>query len=257
MAIVQASARYRSIDPRLIERVGREALQRYPSLKAAVKATKTALHQMIGAYDGRALPYSQWLEQLRQAPDMAARAAVCRRLMAEHASTRERLPALTDLYPACFGAQPPQRVLDLGCGLNPLAIPWMNLPPHACYIACDIDTALCAFLNAAIPLLGVHGEAGICDLTASLPPVVADVALALKVVPLLEQQRRGAGADLLRAIQAPRLIVSFPTRSLGGRNVGMATTYRGYMTALAAAEGWSPQVIELPNELVFVIDRNV
>lgn len=256
IAAVQASARYRTIDPQVIERVGRESLQRYPSLKAAIKATKTELHQMIGAYADRALPYTQWLAELQSAPDEAIRQAVCRRLMAHHASTRERLPALAQLYPACFGGQPPQRVLDLGCGLNPLAIPWMELPPTAWYAAYDIDTALCAFIRAALPLLGVQGEANTCDLAAGPPPVAAEVALVLKTIPLLEQQRRGAGADLLRAIQAPRLVVSFPTRSLGGRNVGMATTYRGYMDTLAAAEGWSPRVIELPNELVFVIDRH-
>lgn len=250
----QASARYHSIDLGLIERVGREALQRYPFLKAAVKATKTALHQIIGAYNGRALPYAQWLDKLRRATDLMKHTEVCRDLMSSHASTRERLPVLAHLYPACLGTQPPRRVLDWGYGLNPLAIPWMRLPSQAFYAAYDIDTALCDFLNSALPLLGVCGEASICDLVNGPPPVAADVALVLKVIPLLEQRRRGAGADVLRAIQAPRLIVSFPSRSLGGRNVGMATTYRGSMTALVAAEGWSPQVIELPNERVFVIE---
>ncbi|WP_322488572.1 16S rRNA methyltransferase [Chloroflexus sp.] len=256
IAAVQASARYRTIDATVIERVGRESLQRYPSLKAAIKAAKTTLHQMIGAYADRALSYSQWLAELQSAPDKATRQAACLRLMAHHASTRERLPVFNRLYPACFGDQPPQRVLDLGCGLNPLAIPWMELPPTTWYAAYDIDTALSGFIRAALPLLGVQGEANTCDLAAGPPPVAADVVLVLKTLPLLEQQRRGAGADLLRAIQAPRLVVSFPTLSLGGRNVGMATTYRGYMDALAAAEGWSPRVIELPNELVFVIDRH-
>lgn len=256
VAAVRASARYRTIDPQVIERVGRTALQRYSSLKAAIKATKTELHQMIGAYADQAPLYDQWLAELRQAMDGTARKAVCRRLMAAHASTRERLPALEQLYPACFGDQPPQRILDLGCGLNPLAIPWMDLPANAYYAAYDIDTDLCSFLQAALPLLGVQGEAGICDLALGAPPVAADVAFVLKTIPLLEQQQRGAGVELLRAIQAPRLVVSFPTRSLGGRNVGMATTYRNYMAAVAASEGWSPRVIELPNELVFVIERH-
>jgi len=256
VAAVQAGASYRSIAVGVIERVGRESLQRYPSLKAAIKATKTRLHQMIGAYTEDRPPYRQWLAELQQAADEVARKAVCRRLLAGHASTRERLPVLEHLYPACFGDSPPQRVLDVGCGLHPLAVPWMHLPPNAYYAAYDIDTALCAFLHEALPLLGVRGEAAICDLMLGPPPVSADVALVLKTIPLLEQQRRGAGADLLRAIQAPRLVVSFPTRSLGGRNVGMATTYRGYMDALTAAEGWSPRVIELPNELVFVIERH-
>ncbi|MGQ9480220.1 hypothetical protein [Chloroflexus sp.] len=80
----------------------------------------------------------------------------------------------------------------------------------------DIDTALCSFVGAVLPLLGVQGAADVCDLVTGPPPVAADVALVLKVIPLLEQQRRGVGVDLLRAIQASNLVVSFPTRSLGG-----------------------------------------
>ncbi len=255
VAAIQSSSRYRAIDPRLIERVGREVLTHQSALKAAIKATKAKLHQMIGAYADRQPPYAQWLAALREASDDARRKAVCLRAMAQHASTRERLPALSQLYPACFGDQPPRRVLDLGCGLNPLAVPWMDLPPTAWYAAFDIDTDLHRFLNEALPLLGVIGLADFCDLALGPPPVAADVALALKIIPLLEQQRRGAGADLLRALRAPRLIISFPTRSLGGRNVGMATTYRGYMDTLAASEGWTPRAMELPNELVFLIDR--
>lgn len=255
VAAVQTSTRYRTIDRQLVERVGREALSRYPSLKAAIKATKSQLHQMIGAYAERTPPYDQWLAELQQAPDVASRKVICQRLLASHASTRERLAVLDRLYPACLGDPPPQRILDLGCGFNPLAVPWMNVPATTLYAAYDIDTALCSFVGAVLPLLGVQGSADVCDLVTGPPPVAADVALVLKVIPLLEQQRRGTGADLLRAIQAPRLVVSFPTRSLGGRNVGMLETYRRYMTTLAATEGWSPHEIVLPGELVFIIRR--
>ncbi len=56
---VQTSTRYRTIDRQLVERVGREALSRYPSLKTAIKAARSQLYQMIGAYAERTPPYEQ------------------------------------------------------------------------------------------------------------------------------------------------------------------------------------------------------
>ncbi len=40
VAAVQISTHYRTIDRQLVECVGHEALSRYPSLKATIKATK-------------------------------------------------------------------------------------------------------------------------------------------------------------------------------------------------------------------------
>ena len=50
-------------------------------------------------------------------------------------------------------------MLDVACGLNPLAIPWMNLAPNATYHAIDIYEDMMRFLGKAVNLLGVQGNA--------------------------------------------------------------------------------------------------
>lgn len=255
VAEVLASAKYRSISPELVRAVGARELAARRSLREAVKETKGRLHQVAGAFLDRAPRYETWLEQLRAAAP-AERPAVCRTLMASHASTRERLPELERFYTAIFAALPPvTSLIDAACGLNPLAAPWMALTPDAAYYACDLYADMCAFIGAALPLLEVNSSAAVCDLAAGPPPWQADLALVLKTLPVLEHVRRGAGHELLRALRVRQLVVSFPTRSLGGRNVGMAATYAAQMRTIADGEGWPYTTLEFANEIVFVIQK--
>ncbi len=257
VAAVLASGKYRALSPALIRAIGTRELATQPSYRAALKATRSRLHQVVGAFLDRAPRYNTWLAALRDAAGNRERIqAVCRSAMDGHASTRERLPELERFYAAVFATLPPvTRLMDLACGLNPLATPWMPLPQPAHYLACDVYSDLCSFVGTALPLLGLSGEAALCDLTAGPPPWRADVALVLKTLPVLEQLRRGAGRELLRGIEARYLVVSFPTRSLGGRNVGMAATYSGYMQTIVTGEGWTSQTLAFANELVFVVRK--
>jgi 16S rRNA (guanine(1405)-N(7))-methyltransferase len=257
VAEVLASAKYRAVSPALVREIGERELRARRSLRDAVKETKSRLHQVAGAFLDRAPRYDTWLAELRTASgDEARLRAACLTMMAGHASTRERLPELERFYSGVFGALPPVgSLIDAACGLNPLAAPWMGLAEGARYYACDLYADMCAFVGAALPLLGLAGEAAVCNLAEGPPPWRADVALVLKTLPVLEHVRRGAGRELLRALDVRRLVVSFPTRSLGGRNVGMAATYAGQMQAIAEGEGWSYETLEFANEVVFVVQK--
>ncbi|MFN8447501.1 MAG: hypothetical protein U0521_02600 [Anaerolineae bacterium] len=155
---VQSSAKYGSITPELIRRLGAEELRKHPRLRDAVKSTKNRLHQVAGAYLSAPPPYDGWLARLAAAQFGDERREVCRALMQTHASTRERLPILDEFYRTTLaGIAPVRSVLDIACGLNPLAIPFMPLADGAVYYACDIYADLADFLNRAFPLLGVTG----------------------------------------------------------------------------------------------------
>ena len=240
----------------LLGRCGLAELARRPSLKVAIKETKNTLHQVGGAYLDGPTPYSRWLDALRAADDAEARREACRSIMAHHASTRERLPDLDALYAGVFAALPPIRsVIDIACGLNPLALPWMRLEPGATYHAYDIYTDMMDFIDSALPLLGVTGAARARDVTADPPAELADLALVLKTLPCLEQTTKDAGASLLDALNARHLVVSFPARSLGGRGKGMVSHYGGRFEALLAARGWPWERLLFDSELVYIVRK--
>jgi 16S rRNA (guanine(1405)-N(7))-methyltransferase len=188
--------------------------------------------------------------------DPAFRAA-CADAMRAHASTAERLPHLERFYAPIWEltAGPPSSLLDLGCGLGPLALPWIGLSRDAGYHACDVDRRSMELVDAFLGLVGQPHELHACDLVATGPPPVrADAALALKLVPLLDRQDPRAAARVLRAVHARHAVVSFPSRSLGGGRRGMAATYRARLDDLAAElEVAEVREASVPNELVFVL----
>jgi 16S rRNA (guanine(1405)-N(7))-methyltransferase len=247
------SPKYRTVSQELVRRIGRRELAARRSLKEAVKATRNKLHQVAGAYlDGRP-GYAAWVEQLAaaQASDRELRQA-CLRIMQHHASTRERAGILDRFYTTALAGLPPiHSVLDVACGLNPLAMPWMPLAPDATYYACDIYVDMMVFLDDFFRLAGVRGQAQVCDLLGDPPGQPVDLALVLKALPPLEQLDKRAGLNLLRALNATYLLVSFPARSLGGRDKGMVEHYASRFLALAAAEGWPVERFEFATELVF------
>ncbi|MBW7885419.1 MAG: 16S rRNA methyltransferase [Caldilineaceae bacterium] len=254
---VQASAKYRTVAPELIRAIAGAELSNRRSVKAAVKATKNKLHQVVGAYQGSDRAYDRWLAQLARAREQGADLRpVCRQLMGNHASTRERLSTLDQFYDVLFSDLPPvTSVLDLACGLNPLALPWMPLAPGARYYACDVDAAQIHFLAGWLQLAGFAGGAFTCNLLDGAPGQAVDVALLLKTIPCLEQLDKAIGPRLLPAINAAALIVSFPGHSLGGRSKGMVDSYGSHFASLVAGQPWQVDRFEFPGELVFRIRK--
>jgi 16S rRNA (guanine(1405)-N(7))-methyltransferase len=251
-AEVSASRKYRAVDPGLIETIVAEQMRRGGSARDVVKRSKRKLHQVFGAYLDRPMPIAEWLAALRAAPDAAARAALCRQFMTSHASTRERTAHLEAVYAAALGDLPmPARVLDLGCGLNPLGRPIMPLAATTALDFSDVHRPLIDFLGEAFAVLGFAGAGGVCNLLDGAPSRTADVALLLKVLPCLEQLDETIAPRLIAGVRADVIVVSFPVASLGGRRKGMAEHYAAQFERLAQALPMRAEKRDAPGELVY------
>jgi 16S rRNA (guanine(1405)-N(7))-methyltransferase len=254
---VLQSSRYRDVDPSLLTRLADEELPRARNADDAVKRVKRRLHQAVGAFRGTAP--ADALAKIRHAwhgdvTEPAFRAA-CADVLATHASMRERVPFLDRFYAAIWERTgPPARVLDIGCGLGPLALPWMEIGP-ARYVATDVDQRPLVTARAFLELVGQAHEVVVADAVTNPPLTDVDVALLLKLVPTLDRQDAHAAARLLDTLRAGHAVVSFPARSLAGRGKGMERTYRQRLDRLVAETGRVREVTEtsVPNELVFVL----
>jgi 16S rRNA (guanine(1405)-N(7))-methyltransferase len=145
-------------------------------------------------------------------------------------------------------------VLDLGCGVYPLALPWMSLG-SATYHAVDVDERPLATVRGFLALVGQPHRVAHRDLVAAPAPEPADVALLLKLVTTLDRQDPGAAARLVRGLQVAHAVVSFTTRTLGGRSRGMERTYRDRLAGLVADVGRVAEIreVSVASELVFVL----
>jgi len=131
----------------------------------------------------------------------------------------------------------------------------MGLPRDATYLASDVDRRPLAAVSSFLALVDQPHEVEVRDLVESPPVAEAHVALLLKIVTTLDRQDPAAATNLLRALRVRHAVVSFPTRSLGGRGTGMDRTYRDRLGRLTNDAGRVSAVAEasVPNELVFVL----
>lgn len=251
------SAKYGQIEAGLVSRIGLEELQKGRKFKEAVKAAKNKLHQVAGAYLDEKRNYIAWAAELESAPDEQARKQVCLKLMEKHASTRERLPILEEFYGTIFGELPQiNTVIDLACGFNPLALPWMSLGEQAAYHAVDIYYDMLFMIGKFLEIMPVDSAVEAFDLTG-IDPIAkqADLAFLLKTIPCLEQVDKNIGPRLLEHINAKYLVVSFPVASLGGRDKGMLGNYENHFMGMVDGTGWGVRKFEFETELAFIVEK--
>lgn len=252
---VLRSSRYRDIDRTLLARLAEEELPRARNADDAVKRVKRRLHQAVGAFRGASRTSAiaaAWSGDLAEPTFRAA----CADALRTHASTRERQPHVEGFYAGIWAhTGAPSRVLDLGCGLGPLALPWMGLAADATYIASDVDRRPLATVAEFLELVGQPHRIDVRDLVADPPTDAADVALLLKLVTTIDRQDPEAAARLLRGLRVRHAVVSLPARSLAGHGRGMERTYRDRLERLVADGGRVRAVAEasVPNELIFVM----
>ena len=248
---VRRSSRYRAVDPALVARLATEELSKARNVDDAVKRVKRRLHQAVGAFrSGRVASAVPW-----PADDPAALRLACLEAMRGHASTRERVPHLDAFHPAIWAVTGvPRRVLDLGCGLHPLALPWMGIGA-ATYHAIDVDAAGLDLVGSFLASVGQPHVVEVRDLVTDPETQPADVAFLLKLVTTLDRQHAGAATALLRSVRAGHAVVSFAARSLGGRG-NHERTYRARLDRLVEGSGRVRRVTEasVPGELVFVLE---
>ena len=257
LAAIQESAKYRHISPDLILRLGVGELSKRRNLKEAVKETKNTLHQVAGAYLDSVPPYARWiaeLERLKEGDDDSEKALL--KMMTAHTSTRERVPHLEYFFSRTLAEiGEVASILDLACGLNPLALTKMPLKPGAEYFAYDLYGDMMSFLNSFFHRYYPSGKAEARDIVANPPTQKAQLSLILKFLPVLEQTEKEKTLDWLKRLQTEYLLVSFPTKTLTGRTMRMAQNYESQFRETLSQPNWSYQRFLFDNELCYLIKK--
>lgn len=235
---IKKSKKYKAVYIKTIERVVADCINRFGE-KRAEKEAKNLLHQVWGAFKNSGVRHLEILQILKQ-----------------HSSTKERISILPEFYKKIFEITGiPNSIIDHACGLNPLTKQWMNLPaskqggPENCnYKAYDIDQEEIEFLKS----MGVDANLGdiLCD-----EFMYADVVFMLKLLPCLEHQKKNCSLEILKNQKCKYIVVSYPIKSIGGKNKGMTEFYRKSFTDLVKNEKWGISELLFDTELVFIIKK--
>ncbi len=134
-------------------------------------------------------------------------------LLQTHSSTSERLAFYPELK-RLISSLNASTILDLGCGLNPLALASKEFK----YFACDIKQDELEILNDFFKKNNVRGDVFFYDLrkiSSGLPR--ADVCLIFKVLDILGKNNHLLARKILQEVKCRTFLVSFSTKKLSGK----------------------------------------
>ena len=259
IAGVREGSKYRNIHEDIIRRIAAIELPKGRSRKETIKAVRNKIHQVGSAYQPQSIDYAHLIRQMDILPRDIHNPMVkqyCIEVMKMHASTRERLNILDQFYrTALSGFTAISSLLDVACGLNPLSLAWMPLASDCRIAVCDIYTDQIDFLNHFFEYFQINGKAVCCDLTQELPAEEFQIALVLKTIPCLEQIDKTIGTRLLSGLNARNILVSFPAKSLSGRNKGMREFYSSHFEEIIAQNNWQITAFSFSNEEAFLVRK--
>ena len=187
-------------------------------------------------------------------------------ILNSHSSTKERIDFYPQLYQKIFAITgKPESIIDLGCGINPFSISMMGLVglKRVRYFAYDLDEEEIGNLKRYFEHLHnlnkqFQGETEILDFnhTEKLTHLKkADLGLLFKITDIID---RGKGhkksEEVIKAIPAKDLVVSFPTLTMSGRR--MNHHRRGWIELMCKRLGYEFKVLEFSNEIFYVMEKN-
>lgn len=227
------------------------------STKKLIKTIKRKLHNIVAPYlgepDYNALTLE--LEKMEHPPlDSANIKDFCTLVLAEHASTRERLPYMGAFFEQLFEHTGiPETLLDLACGLHPLAFPWMGLPLSVEYHAYDIIQPRIDFINRFFRKIGLTPLGENRDILVNPPKIKADIGLIFKEAHRMEKRQPGCNQSLWASLDVQTLAVSLPTQNLSGTH-SLLAQHRALVLENLPEERHLEELL-FENEIVFLIRK--
>ncbi len=229
-----------------------------------VKCVRAELRRSAGLFsqEGDLKRIQELIRDYFTVKGKAAKEKVLLSLLGCHASTLERAAIYSSLYAQLFAITGvPTKVLDLGCGLNPLSIPLMGFA-DVTYYGYDVHALQMDVLDDFFERMhkeqsAFNGVVGVLDLleiekVKKLP--FGDVALLFKVADVLDKNKGHTKSEaVFRAVPARWLVVSFATKTMSGKR--MTAPRRIWMEWMCDRLGWGYTVLEFENEIFYVVKK--
>jgi 16S rRNA (guanine(1405)-N(7))-methyltransferase len=228
---------------------------KHSSQKKLIKAVKRKLHNIVAPYLGDP-DYAELYPQLHQLKGKSVTApavrAFCQQVLGQHASTAERLPHLESFYQRIFETiGVPESILDLACGLQPFALPWMGLPTSTHYYAFDIVQPRIEFINTFFTTFGLEPLAKNEDILVHPPKIQADAAFFFKEAHRFEKRSPGCNQAFWRSLDVRTLVISLPARNLSGTH--SLTDQHRLLVKNNLPENQPMQEVLIEDEMIFII----
>lgn len=244
------SKKYRDVYPETVIAAFTEMIKRHAKVKDADKAARAHLHAITGAFispDELTNAKKELLLWLSGDEDALKRA------LNAHSSTRERIDFADEMYDRIFSVTgKPETVLDIACGINPVYLGARGITDVK---GIDIHAGCAEAVNFVSEAKGWKTRVTPGDVILNPPADECGLTLVMKLLPVLETQKAGAAKALLESIKGRFIAVTFPTKTLGGRGVGMEKNYTEWFDKNRPKGLETLERFVIGSELVYVLER--
>lgn len=208
-------------------------------LKIILSQIRAELRNLTGQYQKKILNREELLDSKRISE-----------LLMTHSSTAERI----SFYPALrkkINSLNIRSILDLGCGINPLALASSDIT----YYASDITESDLSLIKSYFSRKKINGRTFVYDLRnpkGDLPK--ADLCLLFKVLDIIEKKSHKLAEEIIKRVPCKYLIVSFATRKLSGRP--MVFPKRKWFEKLSQRLGYRFESFNSDNEVFYIVRKS-
>lgn len=207
-------------------------------LKVIIKAIRAELRLYAGRFQK---PFKKRHELLKQNK--------VQELLKTHLSTEERLHYYSKLKRK-INSLNPSSVLDLGCGINPIALANKKIR----YYAADINEEDLSFVREYFEKKKIKGKVfyyNLKNIKSDLPK--ADVCLIFKVFDIIETKGHKLAERIIKAVPCKYIIISFPTKTLS--KAAMRHPQRGWIERLFNRLEYKFKSFKSENEIFYLAEK--
>ncbi|MBI5803616.1 hypothetical protein HY450_00055 [Candidatus Pacearchaeota archaeon] len=171
-------------------------------------------------------------------------------ILATHSSTKERV----DYYPELkniIKKMEVKSVLDLGCGINPIALAERGMK----YYAVDINEKELYLVKRFFEQKKIEGKTIVYDLRKindNLPD--SELCLILKVFDVIENKGHRLTELIIERVKCKKFIASFPTKKLSGKP--MKFPERKWFEKILIRKGYFYKKVYSENEVFYIFDKS-
>lgn len=203
-----------------------------------VKLVRADLRKYVGQYQISITKK----EKLLKLEDFSA-------LLNTHSSTKERTGIYPQIKEIIFNLNP-KSVLDLGCGINPIALANKEIE----YSASDINESDLTAVKSFFKINKIPGNVFVYDLSKynhDLPS--ADVCLLFKVLDQIKKSNNTIIKEIIKTIKCKYILVSFSTKKLSGKP--MNNPKRFWFEKIVSSLNYPYKTFKFENEIFYLIEK--
>ncbi len=169
-------------------------------------------------------------------------------LLKTHVSTAERM----DFYPKLkeiIKTLDVKSILDLGSGLNPIALAERGIK----YYAIDINEENIGLVKEFFKKINISGETFVCDLRKISSLQKTDICIIFKVLDIIEEKGHNIAKKIIDKINSKYILISFAKKTLSGKN--MRYPRRNWLERLLEKKKWNYKILNSNNEIFYLIEK--